>query len=120
MAITFSTIFAQSFFYIAPLSLILASLPISISIYSVFGSLLLINLLEQQNSPLDLQEELSTFLYRAEISRAGLNSKGGKDLELGAPNAPSLLKEAHHTRKESYPAPLPLRDRHLATASSEP
>ncbi|KAG9023740.1 hypothetical protein FRB95_012559 [Tulasnella sp. JGI-2019a] len=93
MAITFSTIFAQTFFYIAPLSLILASLPISIGIYSIFGPLLLINLLEQQNSPLDLQGELSTFLYRAEISRAGLNSKGGKDLELGVPHASGLLKK---------------------------
>ncbi|KAG8994320.1 hypothetical protein FRB94_009955 [Tulasnella sp. JGI-2019a] len=97
MAITFSTIFAQTFFSIAPLSLILASPPIPISIYSIFGSLLLINLLEQQNSPLDSQGELSTILYRAEIERAGLKSKGGKDLELGVLNAFGLLKKVHHT-----------------------
>ncbi|KAG9026852.1 hypothetical protein FRB95_008374 [Tulasnella sp. JGI-2019a] len=97
MAITFSTIFAKIFFTFTPKSLVLAATPIPMVTYSFFGTLLLLNLLEQQNSPLDLQARLSTFLYRSEIDSAGLNAKGGKDFELGLPRAPGLSKKAHRT-----------------------
>ncbi|KAG8979834.1 hypothetical protein FRB94_010941 [Tulasnella sp. JGI-2019a] len=96
MAIAFSTIFAKTFCDLAPKSLALASAPIPMAIYGFFGSLLL-NLLEQQNSPLDLQAELSMFLYRSEIDGANLSVKGGKDLEFGLPRAPALSKKVHRT-----------------------
>ncbi|KAG9023474.1 hypothetical protein FRB95_013058 [Tulasnella sp. JGI-2019a] len=97
MAITFSTIFSKAFCDIAPKSLALASTPVPMAIYGFFGSLLLLNLLEQQNSPLDLQAELSTFLYRSEIDDAGLSAKGRKDLEFGLLRAPALSKKVHRT-----------------------
>ncbi|KAG9023475.1 hypothetical protein FRB95_013059 [Tulasnella sp. JGI-2019a] len=97
MAIAFSTIFTKIFFTFTPKSLVLAATPIPMVTYSFFGTLLLLNLLEQQNSPLDLQAGLSAFLYRSETDGASLNAKGGKDLELGPPRTPALSKKVHRT-----------------------
>ncbi|KAG8993207.1 hypothetical protein FRB94_010942 [Tulasnella sp. JGI-2019a] len=97
MAITSSTVFAKAFFSLAPKSLVLAATPVTMVVYSFFGSLLLLNLHEQQSSQLDPQAELSTYLSRSEINGAGLNAKSGKDLELGLPNAAGLSKKVHRT-----------------------
>ncbi|KAG9022456.1 hypothetical protein FRB95_014775 [Tulasnella sp. JGI-2019a] len=103
MAITSSTIFTKIFFTFTPKSLVLAATPIPMVTYSFFGTLLLMNLLEQQDSPLDSQGELSSFVSRSE--GASLNDKGRKDLELGSPSVP-ISKKMHPSPASEVAASL--------------
>ncbi|KAG8980656.1 hypothetical protein FRB94_009954 [Tulasnella sp. JGI-2019a] len=107
MAITSSTVFTKIFFTFTPKSLVLAATPIPMVTYCFFGTLLLLNLLEQENSPLDSQGELSSFISRSEVDGASLNDKGRKDLELGLPSAPASTKMHPSPESEVTASPSP-------------
>ncbi|KAG9029592.1 hypothetical protein FRB95_005176 [Tulasnella sp. JGI-2019a] len=96
-AITTATIFTEILFSTAPRSLVLAGPSVSVAVYSIFGSLLLLNLLEQQNARHHRQAEFSTFLTRSEVDGPTMSAKCRNDLELGLPSAPGLSTKLHLT-----------------------